>query len=239
MTTQNRPPVEQSEAYLLAFDHFNEHLFGNCLPRPMLTFSRQHPRFKGHFSPARWTDADGHSVDEIALNANALAATPLDELMVVLVHEMVHLAQHHHPDRYGKNGHTGYHSAGFFKTCTAIGLHCQGSGRSVHSTAPTDGTGPWWNAYASMPEEALLPYQAHDLDPNADPGSDPSDPGSDPADPGQEPAQQPEPQAKKTRTKYVCPACGAAAWGGRNLSLVCGSPEHPAPMPMAPTGAGE
>lgn len=227
MTITAAPSTEQANAYLLAFDHFNAALFSGTLPRPMLTLSRQAPNRRGYFAPERWTAPDGSPIHEIGLNANALAVTPLHEMFAVLVHEMAHLAQHADPERYGKPGRGGYHSTDWHTLASSLGLLVEGSGQTVSTAPPEDGKGVFWDAYSAIPAEALLPYEAHQMDPD--------EPPTDPA-----PGTEPQAPAKKTvkkgsRVKYVCPVCGACAWGSRSLALLCSGHEGQ-PRPMVPTG---
>ena len=94
-TSATYPPLQR------AYDHFDARLFQNRLPPCLLTL-RNHGSAHGYYSPRRFATAEGEVSDEIALNPRDIRTRPLIDEMATLVHEMVHLAQHH----FGKPSET-------------------------------------------------------------------------------------------------------------------------------------
>ena len=80
-----------------AFDYFNDRFWSGALPVPVIAFFRQPPngRRLGHFLPDAWRDAEGARRDEIVVYADLALRRGLVEVLVTLVHEQVHVFQHH------------------------------------------------------------------------------------------------------------------------------------------------
>ena len=68
--------------------------------------------------------ADGQESDEIALNPRDIRTRPLINVLSTVVHEMVHLAQHH----FGKPSRNGYHNRQWATAMKAIGLQPSDTG---------------------------------------------------------------------------------------------------------------
>jgi hypothetical protein len=192
------PTRTQFEAYSLAFDHFNQAIFGNELPRCIITFNRP-SRAHGFFAPLRWTRPDGRT-HEISLKPDVLSR-PIEDAMSTLVHAMVHLWQQEH----GNAGRAGYHNREWAAKMEAVGLMPTATGeprgkrtglRVTHSII--DG-GPFRRAVARMSSECLLPW----LSTARDDGGMPRKPRPD-------------------KVKYTCPGCGVNLWGRAGLSIECG-----------------
>lgn len=107
-----------------AYDHLNAALFDAQLPPCLITLQRE-KRTCGYFSAARFAALDGRMTDEIALNPAFFAVVPLIETLQTLVHEMVHLWQHHH----GKPGRGRYHNEQWARKMESIGLMPSSTGR--------------------------------------------------------------------------------------------------------------
>lgn len=107
-----------------AYDTFNRELFDGTLPDCLLTLQRK-DRTMGYFSPARWGNKARDELHEIALNPAFFAVVPLVEIMATIVHEMVHLWQHHH----GKQSRKGYHDKQWGDKMESIGLMPSSTGR--------------------------------------------------------------------------------------------------------------
>src|SRR5271167_1872363 len=90
-----------------AYDHFNRELFSGQLPPCLITMQR-HKGAYGYFSGNRFASlANPEEVtDEIALNPATFAARTPTQILSTLVHEMVHLWQHHGR----KPSRNGYHN---------------------------------------------------------------------------------------------------------------------------------
>ena len=100
-----------------AYENFNAKLFENKLPMSMITLQREKNTY-GYFSAQRFSNHEGETTDEIALNPAFFAIIPLLEIMQTLVHEMCHQFQHH----YGKPGRARYHNAEWARMMTDRGL---------------------------------------------------------------------------------------------------------------------
>jgi len=99
-------PTEQAYTELQhAYDFFNRQLFNGQLPPCLITLQRKN-RTYGYFSGERWDDKAGAIIDEIALNPVHFATRSTDDVLSTLVHEMVHLWQHH----FGKPSRSSYHN---------------------------------------------------------------------------------------------------------------------------------
>lgn len=121
-------PTPTSETYTgleKAYDHFNVVLFNSTLPDCLLTLQRKR-RTHGYFSPKRFINAtSGAMIDEIALNPDCFGQYPLMEAFQTLVHEMVHLWQHH----FGDPGRGRYHNKQWAQKMISIGLMPSSTGK--------------------------------------------------------------------------------------------------------------
>jgi predicted SprT family Zn-dependent metalloprotease len=102
-----------------AYDHFNRKLFGNQLP-PCLITTQRHKGAYGYFSGDRFAciDKPEDITDEIALNPAGFAGRTSMQTISTLVHEMVHLWQHH----FGKTSRAGYHNREWAAKMHEVGL---------------------------------------------------------------------------------------------------------------------
>jgi predicted SprT family Zn-dependent metalloprotease len=179
----------QSESYSLAYDYFNEALFGGSLGPCLLNFSRK-ANSKGFFWQDRWARrSDGDTrVPEISLNPDLLRRPPV-EIMSTLVHEQCHQQQ----AEQGSPSRSGYHNREWSRMMEVVGLMPSSTGLpggkrvgQKMSHYVIDG-GPFAVAFAGMPEAALLPWVS-----------------------GGEPTTPPKP--KQNKAKYTCPTCGVNTW---------------------------
>jgi len=90
-----------------AYDHFNKEIFGNELPQCLITLSAEMRRAYGYYRhhPFKGTKKKDQVVDEIALNPFTFAGRTDREIFSTLVHEMVHLWQHHFGELETKTAH--------------------------------------------------------------------------------------------------------------------------------------
>lgn len=206
-----KPNIEQNEAYLKAFDHFNAALFEGNLSRPMLILSRNQAIIGGYFSPNQWHDGD-NKVHEIALNANACATADLLAVMGWLVHEMIHLWQF----EQGKPSRAGYHNKEFANKCRALGLEPKDLqtgadvGQKLTTTIISGGLAD--NAIAALPDEAILPWECNLL--HIDQGKN-----------GKKKDKDRDKQKSGSRAKYTCPVCSLNAWAKPGAKIICGDCE--------------
>jgi len=110
-----------------AYDYFNRELFGGELPPCLITMQRQKGAY-GYFSGERFASlANPNEVtDEIALNPATFATRTPPEILSTLVHEMVHLWQHH----FGKPSRQSYHNKQWAAKMREVGLVPTGTGES-------------------------------------------------------------------------------------------------------------
>ncbi|THT98423.1 SprT family zinc-dependent metalloprotease [Lampropedia puyangensis] len=231
-----------------AYEHFNKVLFDNALPACLITLQRE-KRTCGYFSAQRWANVEGQFTDEIALNPAYFAVTPIVETMQTLVHEMVHLWQHH----FGKPGRGRYHNDEWANKMESIGLMPSSTGQPGGKR-----TGDHMGDYAVeggrflMACQALLtaqfklswydrfPAEEHVAHGQASYASQLSDPAAaiSPAQANQALANVVKPTVKaarqsedgtslqapnrSNRIKYTCPSCAQQVWGKPGLRLLCG-----------------
>src|SRR6267142_1275306 len=116
--TELQPTRETYTALQDAFDYFNRQLFNDALPQVMIVQHRKKGA-KGYFWAEMWYDATNEAkLDEIALTPETLNRSD-KEILSTLVHEMVHLWQHHS----GKPSRNAYHNREWADMMEEIGLH--------------------------------------------------------------------------------------------------------------------
>ena len=81
-----------------AFAFFNARFWDGLLPEPVFAFFAQPPngRRLGHFLADAWVAPDGTHHDEIVVYADLALAAGMQAVVETLIHEMVHVWQHHH-----------------------------------------------------------------------------------------------------------------------------------------------
>jgi hypothetical protein len=122
-------PTNETYAQLQkGYDYFNWHLFENTLPNCLITLQRR-GRTYGYYAPDRFGRKDGHRADEIALNPQYFR-DGTEEILSTLIHEMVHLWQHHdeHQDER-KPGRGGYHNRQWAGKMRSLGLQASNTGK--------------------------------------------------------------------------------------------------------------
>lgn len=97
-----------------AYDHFNNVLFDELLPRCEVVFQRIPTEAVGFVAPP----VRGSSENRISLNFGFFWAVPANQAMQWLVHEMLHLWQFH----YGHPAPDKSHNAEFAAKSISIGL---------------------------------------------------------------------------------------------------------------------
>ena len=210
-----RPTRETYDALQDAYDYFNGCLFSDRLPNCVITLKR-HGRSYGFFSGDRFIRKDGKECDEIALNPVHFQGRSLSDTLATLVHEMVHLWQHHH----GKPGRGSYHNRQWAEKMKQVGLYPSDTGaaggketgdRVSHYVVKG---APFSDAMATLERRGFtIPWS-------------------------EVPVIQPESSETGTtagkvptsgkRQKYTCPVCGLNALARRNAKLAC--LEHGAQM---------
>jgi len=210
-----RPTQETYDALQIAFDYFNDRLFNDGLPNCVITLKR-HGRSHGFFSGSRFTRRDGQECDEIALNSVSFQDRSIAETLSTLVHEMVHLWQHHH----GQPGRGGYHNRQWANRMKQLGLHPSDTGQVGGKE-----TGDRMSHY--IVDDGLFAKAMIVLDrrgfaiPWAEIPAAQQNGGS------RELSVDGPPKSGE-RVKYVCPECELADWAKHDAAIAC--VEHNAQM---------
>lgn len=200
MPSTSTPTKQIYSELVKAYDYFNKALFENKLPSCLITVQRKN-NAHGFFSGNRWQGAKGKTADEIALNPQHFNSRLIEEILSTLVHEMVHLWQHH----YGKPGRTSYHNKQWAQKMKEIGLTPSDTGNSggketgqhmSHYIAPK---GIFKKACIKLLKQGFKITWSEKgflFDGKMN---------------------------KKNKEKYTCPSCGVNAWAKYDLSLMCGT----------------
>jgi hypothetical protein len=194
------PTSQTYRGFYEAFAFFNDSMFEARLPDALITMQRSH-RSRGYFSASRFAHRRGTEiVDEIALNPRTFIGRTDREIISTLVHEMVHLWQHH----FGKPGRRGYHNKAWAAKMREIGLTPSHSGqpggkqtgqRMSHYIEP----GGWFERLWDRLAESgfVLDYQDRQA--------------MEPVEP------------KNLKVRYTCPQCAIHVWGKPDLLIRCES----------------
>lgn len=203
----SKPCIEQSEAYMQAFDYFNKELFDSKIKRPMLYLTRNSTVIGGYCDYEKWRDEDGNRIHEIAINANMMSGDDVVLLMRILIHEMIHLLQYQEKTA----GRKGYHNQDFADRAKAIGMipRDQKTGKEVGQMVdtPLEPGGLASKAIADIPDEAIFPWMADNTG-----SAEPQESGGGKAAP---------PQRSGVRAKFTCALCGLNAWAKAGARLGC------------------
>lgn len=187
-----------------AYRFFNDTLFGGTLPACLITMQRKAGTY-GYFGGARFGSVDGsETTDEIALNPSHFAERTTEQTLSTLVHEMVHLRQHH----FGAPSRTGYHNKQWASMMREIGLIPSTTGEpgggdvGQRVSHYVEAGGAFAKACAYLTRTAGFEALYVELWGEGD---------------GKK-------RAKKaaSKTKYTCPSCGLNAWAKPNVDLKCG-----------------
>ena len=243
-----KSPTDSLYRYLEeAFSFFNRTLFDNKLPVCLLTVQREKSVF-GFFSPNRWTDLEGNTVHELALNPSYFARHNLMEVFQTIVHEQVHEWQFD----VGKPSRNGYHNKQWAAKMEAIGLMPSHTGLpggkktgQRMSDYPMPGGAfeqaakaflkrsqglPWIDRFAALTPSC----QVRDSDFTLEPAPEEPDPVQDEIESllhirmhelfeDLVPDEQLQQAARqKTKIRYSCPKCQTNVWGKPGLKLNCG-----------------
>lgn len=119
MLTHIASPTRQTYNVLeFAYEFFDRCLFNHTLPPCLITLNR-HPAARGYFSPQRFNHRNtDQTSDEIALNPDTFIGRTDLEILSTLVHEQVHLWQHH----FGQPSRNRYHNSEWATQMEALGL---------------------------------------------------------------------------------------------------------------------
>lgn len=211
----DQSPTAQAYSELQeAYDHFNAALFNNELPPCLITLQRKGRRTFGYYAPNRFGTTSGKTTDEIALNPRWFKERPFIDVLSTLVHEMVHLWQHH----FGRPSRTNYHNREWAGEMLRLGLHPSHTGSPGGRMTGQQMThyvvsGGRFEVAAKELLERALAITWFDLD------------AAVLMPKGLEPFLA-TPRRAGRRTKFFCPQCSAQAWGKPSLNLICGDCER-------------
>jgi len=188
-----------------AYGHFNDDLFDGRLPPCLITMQRKKGA-RGYFSGERFASLDSlqEVSDEIALNPTHFSRRTTTQTLSTLVHEMVHLWQHH----FGKPSRNGYHNREWAAKMREVGLvpsdtgalggketgqrvshYIQGGGRFERSCSTYLATGTATLYHDRAGDQIAIKTRA---------------------------------KKAASKTRYTCPKCGLKAWAKPDASLICG-----------------
>lgn len=210
-----KPTKDTYDRLQQAYEHFNRALFHGMLPNALITLQRRKGSY-GYFAGDRFTSTDGRTADEIALNPQGFADQRVIDVMATLVHEMVHLWQHH----FGTPGRGRYHNREWAEKMKAIGLQ------------PTDGAAAGGKETGDRIGHVINPGGRFENAANKLLARDFAIVWKEPAlsvrhaDPGEGAAPPSEKSGKRLR--YCCPECDLKAWAKHDARLICG--DHMVPM---------
>lgn len=213
-----KPTKETYGRLQLAYDLFNKHLFDEKLPDCLITLQRR-KRSYGFFCSNRFGREDGKTADEIALNPSHFRERPLKEILATLLHEMVHLWQHHN----GTPGRGRYHNREFADKMKEVGLQPTDTGEEggketgerVHHLVVPAGAFDRLTTQMIARGYEITWIERPRLDPNAAPETA-----------GEDQSSSKESKSGK-RVKYICPdeSCTQKAWARHDAHLMCGDHE--------------
>lgn len=197
-------PTQRTYSSLTAaYDFFNRELFSDQLPPCLITVQR-HKGAYGYFSGERFVNvADPEEVtDEIALNPTQFATRSPEQVLATLVHEMVHLWQHH----FGKRPRRSYHDRQWAAKMREVGLipsdigepGGKETGQSMTHYIEQGGSFARVCARLLAEQPAMLYHDQASEDAGA------------------------RRRKAASKTKYTCPSCELNAWAKPDVRLICG-----------------
>ena len=190
------------EKFVEAFIFYNDALFANELPEPLITLQRKR-NVRGFFGNERFVSRTENqfTIGEIALNPDLFQDRTDRDILSTLVHEMVHLWQSEFGEDKPKRP---YHNKEWSAKMEQIGL-------VPSTTGTTEGkkTGAKMTHYIN--EDGDFAYHTEIL---LDGGFKLPLEGL---------ADAPKAAADKSKNKigYICPTCGCKAWAKPNAALLC------------------
>lgn len=179
------------------------------LPNALITLQRRKGTY-GYFAGARFRHEDGRTADEIALNPATFTNRPYKEVLATLVHEMVHLWQHHK----GEPGRGRYHNREWADRMKEVGLQPTDNGAEggketgesvshlIVQGAPFDDAADrlLGKGFAIIWKEAPATHQTAK---------------------GEGAAEPEAVQKSGKRVRYCCPDCDLKAWAKHDARLMC------------------
>lgn len=196
----DRTPTRATyDAFQHAYDRFNAELFDGRLPHCLITMQRGRSYY-GYFSGGRWGNTAGGVTDEIALNPTHFRRRTPEQVLATLVHEMVHLWQHH----LGTPSRQSYHNAEWAAAMLRIGLVPSDTGQPGGRK-----TGQRMSHYVEPGGRFACACQGLL--------------GKGFVIEWMDRAGEPKAGRSGKRAKYLCPRCRLAAWAKPGAALKCGA----------------
>lgn len=208
LSPQIKPTKETYDRLQQAYEHFNKALFGGTLPNALITLQRRKGTF-GYFAGARFRHEDGRKADEIALNPATFIERPVKDILGTLVHEMVHLWQHHH----GQPGRGRYHNRQWADKMKEVGLHPTDDGTADgKETGEAVGhliidAGPFDQAASRLIARDFVIAWKETPPARSTRGDGVAEPET--------------LQKSGKRVRYCCPTCDLKAWAKHDARLMC------------------
>jgi hypothetical protein len=205
----SNPTKKTCDDLTTAYDFFNERLFGGKLPRCLITMQRKNKSY-GYFAGGRFGTQDGEEItDEIALNPSHFKTHTTEQNLSTLVHEMVHLWQHHAGEKQSRSG---YHNKEWATMMKVIGLIPSDTGAEggketgQHVSHYIEVEGAFDRACAELVTRGFeVPYVELWAE-------------------GEEKTRK---KKAASKTKYTCPGCGLNAWAKPAVMLLCAVCDRP------------
>jgi len=194
-----------------AFDVLNYEYFDNSLPAVKITIQST-PKSLGHYTTINaWHDTMGVGYREINIAAEALSI-PIEELMAVLVHEMVH---HYCACNGIKDTSRGnvWHNKRFKEEAEKRGLIIHASKKTGFS--PTEPAPDLVELVCRMGWREINLARVNFESLGGSGGSGSSSGGS-----GEEDGEEPKKKKSHIR-KYQCPVCGCSVRASKEVSILC------------------
>ena len=221
-----------------AYDHFNARLFGGDLPSCLITL-RSSGRQHGYHHSERFINAQGKTLDELALHPGQFTLRAPEEVLSTLVHEMVHHWQSH----FGRPSRSNPHNRewgfkmlevglepsstglpGGKQTGTTVSHYILPGGRYVTACRELLGEGfeiPWYDRHVPRATDAAQMRQKLQKAGVAVPVSPAPMEVLTFLETGEKAVIEPAAPKPPTRMRYVCGLCGAQAWAAPTVALVC------------------
>lgn len=209
-----RPAIEAPGQFVIAYDHYNTHLWDGELPDCIFTYTRKR-RTIGYFAPERLTRDGAEKASELAINPGYIKVLEPIDVHGVLVHEMAHVWRYYIGplNRNGKRHSSSYHCKIWAAEMKRIGLCPSNTGepggnetgyQMMHYIIPD---GPFEKAFQSLQATGFR-FSWHDAVRGQQRNPWSGDNGN--------------PTKKPNRLKFTCFGCQQNAWAKPSAKLSCG-----------------
>ena len=206
-----KPTQELYRNLQVAYEFFNAKLFENKLPNCVITLQRNKNSY-GYFSGSRFQRDNGVSSDEISLNPSHFKDRLPVAVLSTLVHEMVHLYQHH----FGTPGRGRYHNREWADIMKRIGLQPTSTGEAGGKETGDSmshlivSNGLFEKAANILLGKGFAIGWAERVEAALRTGTEPGNNG-----------QDDEGKKSGKRIKYYCAVCGLNVWARHGAEIDC------------------